>query len=219
MARTVVGLDIGTFGVRAAEFKLGRRAPSLRKFATVPLPVGAIRAGVIADVPAVTEALRQLWSERKFSTKALRYQVADALPFPVDETNLDRYGWSWEDAERTKIVLGLPAAFSPGPQGPDTESHDHPAQQVISQQVAALAAEVRTTLDFFLGSDTEATTLSRVVLTGSCCNSSRGSRRTPGRLPRRLPRSSLRPPTSPNFSGRSPRQPRPRASQQGASPP
>jgi type IV pilus assembly protein PilM len=322
LAHTVVGLDIGTTGVRAAEFRLGRHAPYLRKFATVPLPAGAIRAGVIADRPAVTDALRELWATGKFSTKsvalgianegvfvrqmdlewmpradfakALRYQVADALPFPVDETNLDyhlldeldvpteqegqtrkvarillvaaarevvdnfvgamqgaglravradllafaliraacperkedgpteaiidigadtvvvivhqggrprfvrmipglgsesitqalqdRYEWSWADAERTKIALGLPGQpgqtgppaqsgqsgqLADGVQEPDPLTADHPAQQLISQQVSTLIAEVRTTLDFFLGADSESARLSRVVLAGS----------------------------------------------------
>jgi type IV pilus assembly protein PilM len=118
MAHTVVGLDIGTSGVRAAEFRLAaRRKPHLRKFATCPLPEGAVSRGVVVDEAAVTEALRSLWSRGKFSTKtvvigianegvlvrqmdldwmppadfrkALRYQVAEALPVPVDEANLD----------------------------------------------------------------------------------------------------------------------------------
>ena len=117
MASTLVGLDIGSSGIRAAEFKLSSRGPSLRKFASVPLPAGAVRSGVVADADAVTAALRTLWSQGKFSTKsvalglanegvlvrqmdldwmppadfrkALRYQVADALPVPVDEANLD----------------------------------------------------------------------------------------------------------------------------------
>jgi type IV pilus assembly protein PilM len=118
MARTVVGLDIGSSGVRAAEFTLGRR-PTLRRFAAVSLPDGVIRAGMVADPEGLSEALRTLWSQGKFGTKSvvlgiandavlvrqldlewmppadfrkgLRYQVADALPIPVDEANLDYY--------------------------------------------------------------------------------------------------------------------------------
>ena len=278
----------------------------------MPLPSGAIRAGVIIDIPAVSDALRRLWSQGKFRSrtvalgiasegvlvrqmdldwmppsdfaKALRYQVADALPFPVDEANLDyhlleeldvpaeqegqtrhvarillvaaardvvdsfvqavhgaglkvvradllpfalirascpdrspggpleaiidigadtvavvihqggqprsvrmipglgsdritralkeRYEWSWEEAERTKVALGLPT-----PDSRETPASErvtaHPAQQVIVEQVAILAAEVRATLDFFLGADakdtgrSESARLSRVVLAGS----------------------------------------------------
>lgn len=119
MARTVVGLDIGNTGVRAAEFQIGRRTTTLRRFASVDLPEDAIRYGMVKDPDAVTAALRELWSRGKFSTKAvvlgiandgvlvrqmdlewmppadfrkgLRYQVADALPVPVDEANLDYY--------------------------------------------------------------------------------------------------------------------------------
>lgn len=118
MTRTVVGLDIGSSGVRAAEFAVGRRT-TLRRFAAVTLAEGVIRSGLVADPDALTEALRELWSQGKFSTKnvvvgiandsvlvrqmdlewmppadfrkGLRYQVADALPVPVDEANLDYY--------------------------------------------------------------------------------------------------------------------------------
>jgi type IV pilus assembly protein PilM len=116
MARTVVGLDIGSSGIRAAEFTVGKR-PSLRTFTSVPLPPGTVRAGVVTDTDALVEALKTLWAEGKFKSrsvvlglantsilvrqmdldwmpaadfaKALRYQVEDALPMPVDDANLD----------------------------------------------------------------------------------------------------------------------------------
>ena len=119
MTRTLVGLDIGSSGVRAAEFSVGRRTPVLRRFATAPLPVGTVRAGKVAEPEALTEALNRLWSEGKLQSrdvvlglandsvlvrqmdldwmppadfrKALRYQVAESLPVPVDEANLDYY--------------------------------------------------------------------------------------------------------------------------------
>jgi type IV pilus assembly protein PilM len=117
MARTLVGLDIGSTGVRAAELVPGRRRSTLRRFASVPLPAGVVRAGTVVDGEALTEALRELWSAGKFGSKevrlgvassgvvvrqmvldwmppadfrqALRYQVQDALPMPVDDANLD----------------------------------------------------------------------------------------------------------------------------------
>ena len=316
MARTVVGLDIGSAGVRAGEFAVGRRTPSLRRFASVDLPEGAIRAGTVADPEAVTEALRELWSQGKFSTKtvvlgianesvlvrqmdlewmppadfrkALRYQVADALPVPVDEANLDyymldeidvaeegqdeprrvarvmlvaagremvdgfvravqaaglrpvrvdllpfalvravspvadpdapveavvdigadtvavvvhqggrprfvrtlsghggdaitrslmdRYEWAREDAERTKVVLGLPGhtasvgdpgAADAAADAADSSWSDHPALQVIAEQVDALAGELRATLNYYRTSAAGAPDLSRIVLTGN----------------------------------------------------
>ena len=118
MARTVVGLDIGGSGVRAAEFTAGRK-PRLRKFAAVSLAEGVVRAGRVVDADALADALKELWSQGRFGTKevvlgiandgvlvrqmdlewmppadfrkGLRYQVADALPVPVDEANLDYY--------------------------------------------------------------------------------------------------------------------------------
>jgi type IV pilus assembly protein PilM len=118
VARTVVGLDIGSSGVRAAQIDLGRRrTPSVRAFAGAPLPDGAVRAGVVVDQDAVARVLRKLWREGRFSSrvvsfgianegvlvrqldldwmppadfrKAIRYQVADILPVPVEEANLD----------------------------------------------------------------------------------------------------------------------------------
>lgn len=117
MARTLVGLDIGSSGVRAAEFTSGRRKVTLRKYASVPLAQGVVRAGAVVDPDALVAALKELWSRGKFGTKsvalgianagvlvrqmdldwmppadfgkALRYQVEDALPIPVDDANLD----------------------------------------------------------------------------------------------------------------------------------
>lgn len=117
MSRTLVGLDIGSSGVRAAEFAPGRKRPTLRRYAEVPLAPGVVRTGGVVDGAALADALRALWSRGKFRTKtvtigianagvlvrqldldwmppadfrkALRYQVQDVLPISVDEANLD----------------------------------------------------------------------------------------------------------------------------------
>ncbi|GAA2141961.1 type IV pilus assembly protein PilM [Nocardioides koreensis] len=322
MARTLVGLDIGSTGVRAAEFVPGRRRSTLRKFASVPLAPGVVRAGTVADGEALAEALKTLWSSAKFGTKevrlgiansgvmvrqmvldwmppadfrqALRYQVQDALPMPVDDANLDYhlleelelteenqdprrvarillvaaarevvdpfveaarqaglrtkgvdllpfalvrartpggldasgeaeaeaivdigadvtsvvvhaggvphyvriipgvggdsitqavqhgYQWSWEDAERTKVFVGLPghAHLDDSQRAtvtPRNDGLDHPAQQVVATAAASLVAEISTTLDFYRASTTETaaggsqrpTEVARVLLTGS----------------------------------------------------
>lgn len=118
MARTVVGLDIGSSGVRAVELTLGR-TPKVRRTASAALPRGAVRAGAVVDSEAVSLALRQMWDGAKFSTrdvvfgvandgvlvrqmdvawmppaelaKALRYQVADSIPMPVEAANIDSH--------------------------------------------------------------------------------------------------------------------------------
>lgn len=303
MSRTLVGLDIGSSGVRAAEFVPGRRRPTLRRFAQVPLPVGAVRAGAVVDGEAVTEALRTLWSRGRFGSrdvtlgvanagvlvrqldldwmppedfrKALRYQVQDVLPFSVDEANLDhhlldelevtaedgttrkiarillvaasremvdafvdasrraklriravdllpfallrartpmlatvsggahvteaivdigsdvvsvvvhtagvphyvrmipgvggdtvtravqqRYDWTWEDAERTKVYVGLPGHAHLDPSqaavlAPRSDGLDHAAQQVVEVAAGRLVEEISTTLDYYRDSSAE----------------------------------------------------------------
>jgi len=323
MSRTLVGLDIGSSGVRAAEFVPGRRRPTLRRFAQLPLPSGVVRAGVVADGEALTEALKELWSQGKFGSrnvalgvanagvlvrqldldwmppadfrKALRYQVQDVLPFSVDEANLDhhlldeldvvsedgtprrvarillvaasrdmvdsfvdaarrarlriqtvdllpfallrartpmladgsgvteaivdvgsdvvsvvvhtagvpryvrmipgvggdsitaavqqRYDWTWEDAERTKVYVGLPGHAHLDPSqaialSPRSDGLDHAAQQVVEAAARDLAEEISTTLDFYRDSAAESpghaetadpagTAVGRVLLTGS----------------------------------------------------
>lgn len=321
MTRTLVGLDIGSSGVRAAELVPGRRRATLRRYASVDLPPGVVRGGVVVDGEALTEALRTLWSRGKFGTKAvrigianagvlvrqldldwmppadfrraLRYQVQDALPIAVDDANLDyhlldeldldpaegevesrrvarillvaaardmvdafvdaannaglrplgvdlvpfalvrsrqghgldldaeseaivdigadvvsvvvhaggvpryvriipgvggdsiteavraRYDWGWEDAERTKIYVGLPGhAHLDESQvevvGRRTDGLDHAAQAVVEEAAGELAEEISSTLDFYRASTSDAAEaaeggapLSRVLLTGA----------------------------------------------------
>ncbi len=135
--RKVVCLDVGSSGLRAAQFTLGAAPMSgkscrLERYATVPLPPGAVAGGVIADPAAVGKALRALWQSGRFSTKkvvfalandrvlvrqldldwmepadfrkALSYAVADQIPMAVDEANLDYH-----------VLSELPA-------GPDLDS-------------------------------------------------------------------------------------------------
>jgi type IV pilus assembly protein PilM len=115
--RAVVGLDIGTSGVRAAELALGKSGARLDKFGQVAVPLGAVNDGEVVDVELVAAALKRLWAEVKFSTrrvalgvanqkvvvrqvdlpwmehdelrKSLVFQVADLIPMPVDQAILD----------------------------------------------------------------------------------------------------------------------------------
>jgi type IV pilus assembly protein PilM len=118
MAARGIGLDIGTHAVRAAEVVLGRGdQATLNRFGQVALPLGAVRDGEVVDPPAVAAAIRRLWSEAGFKGRdvivgvanqrvivrqaelpamaeqdlrsALRYQVQELIPIPVDEAILD----------------------------------------------------------------------------------------------------------------------------------
>lgn len=123
--RGVVALDVGSSGLRAAQF-VGKRPyrggsrvrhPKLERYAEVPLPVGVVSSGVVADPAALSRSLKELWATGKFTTKqvifsvandrvlvrqldldwmepadfrkALPYSVADALPMSMDDANLD----------------------------------------------------------------------------------------------------------------------------------
>ncbi|MDQ3485910.1 MAG: type IV pilus assembly protein PilM, partial [Actinomycetota bacterium] len=115
--RPVVGLDIGTSGVRAAELSWGKGSAKLERFGQVALPAGAVRDGEVVDTEAVTAAIGRLWSQAKFSTKkvvvgvanqkvvvrqvdlpwlpidelrkSLAFQVQDHIPMPVEQAILD----------------------------------------------------------------------------------------------------------------------------------
>ena len=142
MASTrVVGLDIGTTMVRAAqlEFGSGRPAgksqPTLAKYAQVPLPLGAVRDGDVADQPAVSQAIKQLWTVGKFDSKevvigvgnprvvvrdldlpwlplpqlkaSLPFQVQETLPMQPGEALLDYYPTAEYEGEAGRMVAGI----------------------------------------------------------------------------------------------------------------
>lgn len=112
----VVGLDIGTSAVRAAELEFGSGAPVLVAFGQVGLPPGAIVDGEVQDLSAVSDAIGRLWQNGKFQSKsvvvgiaglraitrevdlpwvsdedidsAVRFQSEEVIPFPPDKTIL-----------------------------------------------------------------------------------------------------------------------------------
>jgi type IV pilus assembly protein PilM len=115
--RTSIGLDIATSCVRAAELAVENGEFKLVHFGQFPLPLGAVVDGEVRDVPTVGEALKQLWSAAKFSSKdvsigvanqrvvvrqvdipflpakdrreSLALMVGDQIPIPVEQAVLD----------------------------------------------------------------------------------------------------------------------------------
>lgn len=135
-ARPPVGLDIGTSAVRVAYVSAGRAGRALQAFGQVALPQGAVVDGEIRDQGAVSEAIAQLFKRAKMPSKkavigvanqrvivrqldlpqlaekdlrsSLRYQVADQIPMPVDEAELDFQivgAYQTEDGEAMMRVL------------------------------------------------------------------------------------------------------------------
>ncbi|WP_182111187.1 MULTISPECIES: type IV pilus assembly protein PilM [unclassified Actinotalea] len=110
MAKTrVIGLDIGSTAVRAAELELsgprGRAAATLVRYAEEPLPAGAVQDAQVAEPHTVASALKELWRRGKFSSKEVvlgvgnprvivrelelpwlpMHQLRASLPFQVQE--------------------------------------------------------------------------------------------------------------------------------------
>ena len=116
MARTRVGLDIGSSHVRAAEIATGG-TPTLTRIGQVALPPGAVQRGEVRMPEAVSEAIRELWRRSGFKARevvlgvgnqrvvvrevtlpslpdkelrqSLPYQVQDLVPIPLDQAVLD----------------------------------------------------------------------------------------------------------------------------------
>ncbi len=79
----VVGLDIGSTHVRAAEVRPGRggnaakRTATLTRYAEIPLPLGAVRDGEVANAETVTAALKELWTLGKFTSRDVNLGVGN----------------------------------------------------------------------------------------------------------------------------------------------
>jgi type IV pilus assembly protein PilM len=75
----LVGLDIGSTGIRAVEVKWRRRSGvyEIVRAASVDLPRGAVRNAAIADEKAVAKALKSLWRKGHFSTRKVAFGLAD----------------------------------------------------------------------------------------------------------------------------------------------
>ena len=116
MARTTIGLDIGTTAVRAAEVR-GKDPAVLTRFAQLTVAPGSIVSGEIVDRAAIASVIHDLWRRGDFKGKqvalgvanqgivarqiempsmsedelrgALQYQVQDYIPIPIEDALLD----------------------------------------------------------------------------------------------------------------------------------
>ena len=117
MARSSVGLDIGTKAVRIAEVRYGGGGPSLTRFGRVLLPAGAVEHGEVHDPDAVGSAIAGLWKElglkgrsvhvgfanrhcvvrvvelpvmsRDDLESAIRFQAQEHIPIPLADAVMD----------------------------------------------------------------------------------------------------------------------------------
>lgn len=136
MATRIVGIDIGSTTVRAAEVEGATKArPTVLRYHEVPLPSGAAKSGEVLETHTVATALKRLWTEGGFKSKdvvlgmgnqrviardltmpkmplaqmreALPFQVEDMLPMPASESLLDFYPISESEGQNGPVVNGL----------------------------------------------------------------------------------------------------------------
>jgi type IV pilus assembly protein PilM len=131
----VIGLDIGTTAVRAAEVEFGpggpagTPSPTLLRAGTVPLPPGAVREGEVVEPGVVSQALKQLWSSAGFSSKDVVIGVGNQrvvvreldlpwMPLPQLKASLPFQVQELLPAASTDALLDyFPTGESTGPEG------------------------------------------------------------------------------------------------------
>lgn len=132
-AVNLIGLDIGTTSIRAAETSNSKDGPIISNFGHILLGPGVVQGGAVQDETAVTVALRQLWSTARFRSrkvalgvthqqvvvrettvanlpakemrKALPFQVRDALPLPPEKSLIDFYPLAEPDGDTVRGLL------------------------------------------------------------------------------------------------------------------
>jgi type IV pilus assembly protein PilM len=162
---SLIGLDIGSDSIRAAETRHDKGGVTITRFGRVPLPRGVVRGGVINDEKAVTGALRQLWTTGRFRGRkvvlgvtnrqvvvremsvtnlpprelkqSLPFQVRHVLPLPVENALLDFY--PLEDAGSSKTVRGLLIAAPKEPVLTAVQATEHAGLHVARVDLASFA--------------------------------------------------------------------------------
>jgi type IV pilus assembly protein PilM len=136
VSSNIVGVDIGSDHIRAVELKgANTPKPVVVRYGEIAISPGAVRRGEVLDVPAVSAAIRRLWSQARIGSKqvvlgmggprvmardlavpavpleyireSLPFQVQDTLPMPVSDAILDFYPISEEQTEQGDMINGL----------------------------------------------------------------------------------------------------------------
>jgi type IV pilus assembly protein PilM len=104
VARTRIGVDVGSTAVRVAEVAAGD-VPVIVRAAQVPLPPGVVEAGEVRQPEAVAEALRELWSKSGVKSKQVHLGVGNqrvvvrelALPWLPEKELRDTLGFQVQE--------------------------------------------------------------------------------------------------------------------------
>jgi type IV pilus assembly protein PilM len=104
VAKTRIGVDVGSTAVRVAEVAAGD-IPVVVRAAQVPLPPGVVEAGEVRQPEAVAEALRELWSKSGVKSKQVHLGVGNqrvvvrevALPWLPEKELRDTLGFQVQE--------------------------------------------------------------------------------------------------------------------------
>ncbi|MDQ1563427.1 MAG: type pilus assembly protein PilM [Actinomycetota bacterium] len=136
MAKSIVGVDISNWGIRAVEVRdTASPKPTIVRSKSILLPEGAAVRGEVVEVATVATALKQLWSTGGFKSRnvvlgignhrvlardltvpkmslarireSLPFQVQEMLPVPVEDALLDFYPVSEGHTDQGPVVNGL----------------------------------------------------------------------------------------------------------------
>lgn len=146
-----------TVGVDIVPFALVRSALSSARLA--PDEVAPLEALVDIGLDVVTVIVHEAGSP--LYVRMMPNVGSDAITRAIQQ----RYSWTWDEAERTKVVVGLAGHSKLTPEVPRADGLDHPAQQVVAAEAEALVAEVAATLDY--ARDSGRPDLARILLAGA----------------------------------------------------
>ncbi|ASD23180.1 pilus assembly protein PilM [Cryobacterium sp. LW097] len=136
MAKSVVGIDIGSRTLRAVEVVDHEKSkPTVVRYCEVALPAGAVIRGEVNEPNTVASALKELWTKGGFKSKnvvlgvgnqrvlarditvpkmslkqireSLPFEVQEMLPIPVADALLDFYPIAEVESEAGPMVRGL----------------------------------------------------------------------------------------------------------------
>lgn len=101
MAKKSIGVDVGSSAVRAAEVRYDGKKATVLRAGEVPLPHGAVVAGEVRDLDAVTDAVRELWKTAGFRDKHVTVGLGGS------QTMVRQVDLPWEPADVFREALPL----------------------------------------------------------------------------------------------------------------
>lgn len=134
----LVGLDIGSRSIKAAQISDSKKGRTLERFGTIDIPHGLIEDGVVKDAASVAEAIRQLLKTSRIKEQnvaisvggyavivkkitipfvpdaqlqeTITYQAEQYIPFDISDVNLDFQKLETDGASSGQMDVLLVAA-------------------------------------------------------------------------------------------------------------